>query len=61
MDKIKSGEEFLQEFFENIDNLGRVDKRLSEELKKLYQEKKLTGANIENMIDRLIEEGKNEA
>lgn len=60
MDKIKSGEEFLQEFFENIDKLTEVDKRLAKELKELYQKNKLTDTNIKTMLDKLIEEDKNE-
>jgi len=56
MDKIiKSGKEILDEFFNNILNIPDVDKNLASEIKKLYDEGKLTKTNISNKLDSLRE------
>lgn len=60
MSDIKSGEEFLKEFFENIADIPDIDKKLAESLKELYIKNKFTETNIKNMIDKLIKEAMNE-
>ncbi|MEO0118812.1 MAG: hypothetical protein ABIM58_05855 [candidate division WOR-3 bacterium] len=56
MSKIKSGEEFLKEFFEKIGNIPEVNENLANKLKELYEQGKFTDTNIKNMLDKLIEE-----
>lgn len=56
MDKIKSGEEFLRDFFEKINNIPEVERKLANKLKELYEHGKLTDTYIKNMLDKLIEE-----
>ncbi len=61
MSKVKTGKQILDEFFENINEIPGVDKKLSDKLKELYNSGKLTDTNIKNMLDKLIdEEVKNE-
>ncbi|MEM2919070.1 MAG: hypothetical protein QXY62_06200 [Candidatus Altiarchaeota archaeon] len=56
MSKIKSGEEFLKEFFEKIGNIPEVNEKLANKLRGLYEQGKFTETNIKNMLDKLIEE-----
>jgi len=56
MSKIKSGEEFLKEFFEKIGNIPEVNENLANKLKELYEQGKFTDTDIKNMLDKLIEE-----
>ncbi|MEM5831387.1 MAG: hypothetical protein QXO40_04245 [Candidatus Aenigmatarchaeota archaeon] len=56
MNKIKSGEEFLRNFFEKIGNIPEIDEKLANKLKELYEQGKFTDTNIKNMLDKLIEE-----
>lgn len=60
MSEVKSGDQFLKEFFECLDNISDVDKKLANKLKELYTNGKLTETNIKNMLDKIIEEAKNE-
>ena len=57
MDKpVKSGKEILDDFFNGILNIPDVDEKLASEIKKLYDEGKLTITNLSNKLDSLIEE-----
>lgn len=56
MNEIKSGEEILKEFFENIDTISNVNKKLAKKLMDLYNDGKFTDTNIKNMLDNLIKE-----
>ena len=51
--KIKSGKEILDDFFENIENIENVDPNISKMLAKLYQEDKLTDTNVKNELQQL--------
>ena len=57
MDKpIKSGKEILDDFFNDILNVPNVDKNLASEIKKMYEEGKLTNTNLSNKLTSLREE-----
>ncbi|MEM3484370.1 MAG: hypothetical protein QXQ64_02995 [Candidatus Bathyarchaeia archaeon] len=61
MNKIKSGDELLKDFFGKIGKISEVDAKLANKLKELYEYGRFTDTNIKNMIDKLIEEeAKNE-
>ena len=63
MDKqVKRGKEILDDFFNGILNIPDVNKELASEIKKLYDEGKLTKTNLSNKLASLREEkvnGKN--
>lgn len=57
MDKpIKSGKEILDDFFNDILNVPNVDKNLASEIKKMYEEGKLTNINLSNKLTSLRKE-----
>jgi len=59
MDKtIKTGKEILDSFSNNILDIPDVDKKLASEIKKMYEEGKLTSINLSNMLTSLREEEK---
>jgi len=61
MDKpVKGGKEILDDFFNGILNIPDVDEKLAFEIKKLYDEGKLTKTNLSNKLDSLIEEKVND-
>jgi hypothetical protein len=61
MDKpVKSGKEILDDFFNGILNIPGVDERLASEIKKLYDEGKLTKTNLSNILTSLREEKVND-
>ncbi len=53
--KVKSGKEILDTFFSEIADIENVDKALAESLKNLYQQGKLTEANVKNELQQLRE------
>ncbi|MDR4505611.1 MAG: hypothetical protein MRK01_12625 [Candidatus Scalindua sp.] len=55
-DGIKSGKEVIAEFFADIMNIEGVDKKTVEKLTSLYSEGKLTDTNIQNVMERLLQE-----
>lgn len=57
--KVKSGKEILEDFFNNISNITDVDKGLAESLASLYQEGKLTDSNIKNELQKLRDKDAN--
>ena len=48
--KVKSGKEILDDFFEKISEIENVDKALAETISILYQQDKLTETNLRNAI-----------
>ena len=55
-DGIKSGKEVIDEFFAEIMNIEGVDKRTVEKLTSLYSEGKLTDTNIQNVMEKILQE-----
>ena len=51
--KVKSGKEILDDFFENIENIPNVDKDISKMLTNLYRQNKLTDTNVKNELPNL--------
>ncbi|KGO92820.1 hypothetical protein [Flavobacterium enshiense] len=51
--KVKSGKEILDDFFENIENIPDVDKDIAKMLANLYRQNKLTDTNVKNEISNL--------
>jgi len=56
MVEIKSGKEVIDEFFQDIEKIDGVDKKTVTMLASLYREGKLTNTNIENEMDRMLQE-----
>ena len=52
---VKSGKEILDEFFNGILNISDVDKKMASEIKKMYEEGKLTNTNLSNKLVSLRE------
>lgn len=50
---VKSGKEILNEFFTGIENIENVDPSIASMIKQLYDEDKLTDANVKNELQRL--------
>lgn len=58
-DKVKSGKEILDNFFDGIEEIENVDKDMAKMLSKLYQEDKLTDTNVKNELQKLRDGNKN--
>lgn len=58
-EKVKSGKEILDDFFDGIEEIENVDKKISKILSKLYQEDKLTDTNVKNELQKLRDGNKN--
>lgn len=57
MDKpVKSGKEILDDFFNNILAIPDVEEKLASQIKKMYEEGKLTNTNLSNELTSLREE-----
>ena len=54
-DKIKSGQEILDDFFSQITSIDGVDQEVANTVLKLYQEGKLTNTNLSNELSNLRE------
>jgi hypothetical protein len=52
-DKVKSGKEILNDFFNEIEEIENVDIDIAKMLSKLYQEDKLTDINVKNELQKL--------
>ena len=52
---VKSGKEILDDFFSNISKIENIDDELAKSLSNLYQQGKLTDANIKNELSKLRE------
>lgn len=59
-DKVKSGKEVLDDFFDNIQNIPNVDKSIAKLLANLYEEGKLTDINVKNELQNLREKNGNQ-
>lgn len=57
--KVKSGKEILDDFFTNISKINNVDKGLAESLSNLYNQGKLSDANVKNELSNLREKDAN--
>jgi hypothetical protein len=57
--KVKSGKEILDDFFTNISNIENVDKNLAKSLATLYQQGKLTDANVKNELQNIRDKNAN--
>jgi len=57
MDKpIKNGKEILDDFFNSILTIPNVEEKLASQIKKMYEEGKLTSTNLSNKLTSLREE-----
>ncbi len=56
IDKVKSGKEILDDFFEHIQSLPNVDENIAKSLSALYEEGKLTDINVKNALLKLREQ-----
>jgi hypothetical protein len=54
-DKIKSGQEILDDFFSQITSIDGVDQEVANTALKLYQEGKLTNTNLSNELSKIRE------
>jgi hypothetical protein len=54
-DKIKSGQEILDDFFSKITNIEGLDKQVTNIVLKLYKDGKLTNTNLSNELSNLRE------
>lgn len=58
-DKVKSGKEILDDFFNSIEEIENVDKDIAKMLSNLYQDDKLTDTNVKNELQKLRDGNKN--
>jgi len=57
MDKsVKNGKEILDDFFNGILTIPNVEEKLASQIKKMYEEGKLTSTNLSNKLTSLREE-----
>jgi hypothetical protein len=54
-DKIKSGQEILDDFFSQITSIDGVDQAVANNVLRLYQEGKLTNTNLSNELSKIRE------
>ena len=59
--KVKSGQELLDDFFENIEAIKDVDPKISKMISELYKDGMLTEARIKNELEQLRIQVKDEA
>ena len=52
-DKVKSGKEILDDFFNEIEKIENVDVDIAKMLSELYQNDKLTDTNVINELQKL--------
>ena len=52
-DKVRSGQEMLDEFFDEIASIEGVDQDVSNIVVNLYREGKLTDTNLSNELERI--------
>lgn len=58
-EKVKSGKEILDEFFDNIENIENVDPEIAKILTKLYKENSLSEKSVKNELGKLREQNDN--
>lgn len=51
--KVKSGKEILDDFFQEISSIKNVDKTIAESLSELYTSSKLTDKNVINELQKI--------
>lgn len=52
-EKVKSGKEILNDFFNSIEEIENVDTDIAKMLTELYQNDKLTDTNVKNGLQKL--------
>jgi N-acetylneuraminic acid mutarotase len=52
-DKVKSGKEILDDFFNDIEEIENVDTDIAKMLSELYLNDKLTDTNVKNELQKL--------
>lgn len=52
-EKVKSGKEILNDFFNSIEEIENVDTDIAKMLSELYQNDKLTDTNVKNELQKL--------
>ncbi|MCM4154299.1 hypothetical protein DHD05_22160 [Arenibacter sp. N53] len=52
-EKVKSGKEILDDFFNGIEEIENVDTDIAKMLSELYQNDKLTDTNVKNELQKL--------
>ncbi len=57
---IKSGKEILDNFFDKIEHIPKIDQNLANALKTLYQDHKFTNTNLSNKLSDLRNEEEND-
>ena len=55
-DKVKSGKEILDNFFDEIGLIPNINQNLANALKVLYQSNKFTDTHLSNKLERLRKE-----
>lgn len=58
--KVKSGKEILDNFFENIENIPNVDPDIAKMLANLYTQNKLTDTTVKNELSNLPKKDENQ-
>jgi hypothetical protein len=58
--KVKSGKEILDDFFNHISSIENVDNKIAESLSELYRQGKLTDKNVVNEFQKIRNENENE-
>ena len=59
-DKVKSGKEILDDFFNDIEKIENVDADIAKMLSELYQNDKLTDTNVKNELQKLRDGNKDQ-
>ncbi len=59
-DKVKSGKEILDDFFNGIKEIENVDTDIAKMLSELYQNDKLTDTNVKNELQKLRDGNKDQ-
>ena len=52
-EKVKSGKEILDDFFNEIEEIENVDTDIAKMLSELYQNDRLTDTNVKNELQKL--------
>jgi hypothetical protein len=59
-EKVKSGKQILDDFFNEISSIENVDSKIAESLSELYSNGKLTDRNVVNELQKIRAENENE-
>lgn len=54
-DKIKSGKDVIDDFFAEIYNIPKADKKTVDALVELYSQGKLSDKNVQNTLDDIVQ------